>query len=201
MNDLSIISTDSHLKDTEKIYTCQFVNRRKISVPVFEFCRLLLEVEPESEFVVEMWDPNTSYAPFSRISFEEGDKVTVKKNSAWSLPKKPTEYELELLNEAGSPVEGFYPNAANETPIHCYRGIPRYISIPLDSKFIRFRRVIWRLVKEKIQDRNNSDYMVWGSRVEQVFEPRSKAELDKIEAALKARARAEVEKLSESLRK
>jgi len=201
VNELTILSTDSARKDEEQIFTCTFENRRKVPLTVLEFRKPLFELKPGEEFLVEMWDASVTYAPFSKVEFLEGDQVKVKRNPEWALPKKPGEFQLELLNEAGSPIEAIYPTNANETPFFAYKGIPRFIAIPLESKFIRFRRIVWRAIKEKVQDRNNPDFLIWSSKVERVFEPRSKSELDEIEAALKARSKLELEKLAEDLRK
>ncbi len=66
----------------------------------------------------------------------------------------------------------------------------------------RYKRVTWKLVREKVPDPGNPNFLIWSTRLEQVNELRSKDELDRLEAAIKREAREKAEhEIEKTLRK
>lgn len=199
MNENLIINTSESAKGEERIYTTVFVNRRKTPVTVMENGRTLLEVPSGQEFVVEQWSPETTYSPFSEVRYLENDKVEVKRNPDWKLPKSwEGKYLLDLENKDGGPVQAFYPASAANPPVHCYYRIPRTIAIDINSPYIKYRRITWEIVKEKVADPGNPNFLVWTASLQQVKELRSKTELDQIGAEFKRRAKERGEKEAEA---
>ena len=200
MNENLMINTSESAKDEEKIYTTVFINKRKTPVTVMENgTRTLLEVPPGQEFIVEQWSPETTYSPFSEIRYLENDKVEVKRNPDWRPPKSwEGKYLLDVENVDGSQVEAFYPMTPNNPPVHCYYRIPRTIAIDLNSPYIKYRKISWKIIKEKVTDPGNPNFLIWSAKVEKLMELRSKTELEQIEADFKRRAKERGEKEAEA---
>lgn len=201
MNENLMVNTSESAKDEERIYTTVFVNKRKTPVTVMENgTRTLLEVPPGQEFVVEQWSPETSYSPFSEVRYLENDKVEVKRNPNWKPPKSwEGKYPLDLENVDGSLVEAFYPMSPNNPPVNCYYRIPRTVAIDLNSPYIKYRKISWMIIKEKVQDPGNPNFLIWSAKVEKVMELRSKTELEEIERRIRARAKEQGEREVESI--
>jgi len=181
-------------KDRPMEYQCEFVNHRSGPVNVYEFGRTMLTLAPGDERTVEMFDAGVTYAPFKRIEFKE-DRVEIKRNPDWEPPWKD-EFLTEFVNEDGSEIEALY--LGTDGPLGqatmFYRGIPRILPVPVNHAFARFKRVTWKVVREKVPDSSNPGFLTWNTRLEMVKEERSKDELDRLEAAIKREAREKAER-------
>lgn len=173
----------------ELVLATLFINKRKTPVEVREYGKTLLLLPPGKEFLVESYGPETSYARFNQITFLEGDRVELRLNKEWKAPESWRDmYILELINIAGNSTEGFYPIGPGGPIVHCYKGIPRLVTLTIDSPYIRFKRIEWKLVKERKENPANPNYLVWTTTLKMVKEERSKDELAKIDREIKARA-------------
>lgn len=174
-------------------YKCEFVNHRSTPVNVYEYGKTLLILAPGDERTVEMYDPNVTYAPFKRIEFKE-DGVEIKKNPDWEPPKDA--FLTEFDNQEGSEIEALY--LGTDGPLGqatmCYKGIPRIVPVPINHALARFKKVTWKIVREKVPDSSNPGFLTWSTRLEMIKEERSKDELDRLEAAIKREAREQAER-------
>jgi hypothetical protein len=200
MNENLMLNTSESSKDEEPVYTTVFVNKRKTPVRVWDYDRDLLELQPGQEFVIEQWSPETTYSPFSEVRYLENDKVEVKRNPDWKPPKSwEGKYLLTLENIDGPPNQGIYTEGSSEPPVAVYYRIPRTVAIGLNSPYIRFRKITWKIIKEKVTDPGNPNFLIWSAKVEKVMELRSKTELEEIERRIRARAKELGEREVESI--
>jgi len=182
----------------ELVLATLFINKRKTPVQVREYGKTLLMLPPGKEFLVESYDPETSYARFKQITFLEGDRVENRLNKDWKAPESwKDKYILELINTDGNNTEGFYANSPADPMIQCYKGIPRLVTLTIDSPYVRYKRIEWKLVKERKENPANPNYLVWTTPLRMVKEERSRDELDKIEEEIKARAKERKERAAE----
>lgn len=154
-----------------------FINERKVSVSVLENGgQVLLTLASGEKKFVESKSPETSYSPFSKVTFKEGGKLQLEENPAWKWPGPADKLMLEIINVDGADSELFYVGAGE--PIRCYRGIPKFIAIDVnDTTWNAVARLEIRLV-EHVE--KNGDYVVRKSKLEQVRTPRSASEISEI---------------------
>ena len=173
----------------ELILTTLLINKRKTPVEVREYGRTLLMLPPGKEFILESYDPATSYARFKQVAFLEGDRTECRINEDWKAPESwKDKYIVEVINTDGNSTEGFYPNSPGEQMVHCYKGIPRLVALTIESPYVRFKKLEWKLVKERKENPASPNYLVWTTTLKMVKEERPKDELAKIEQEIKARA-------------
>jgi hypothetical protein len=161
-------------------FETEFRNSRSTVVDVFECGRVLLTLQPGESKFVESRDPKTSYAPWYRIAFANGDKIRLEENRSWRWQTAyPGLLMLEVLNVDGCGVEGFY---VDQKCWDCYKGIPRYIPVSLrDTNWCFVAKIERRLVEHKERD---GDYIVRKNVLEDVKTMRSKKEIREIEKQL-----------------
>ncbi len=164
----------------------EFVNKRKTSVEVQERGQTLLTLEPGQIKFVESSDPNTSYAPWYRITFKEDNRVELEENKAWRWPGPKDQLMLTIINLDGRDTETFYTGTGE--PIICYKGIPRYVAIePWDASWNFVAKLE---IKNVEKTEREGDYVVRKCVLEQVKTMRSKTEIDAIKKQLVREAKA-----------
>jgi hypothetical protein len=174
--------------DERVIYRTRFINDREIPVQVREYGKQLIEIAPGKSALIDQWWPLTTYARFSEVRFKE-DKIVVKLNSDWKVPEEwAGRWLVELENIDGADCESIRDSTFSDSPIECYKGIPRLIAVTLDSPFIKFEKVQWRTFKERRISKQNPKYAMWVTELRLVKTERPKSELKKIEKAFQTRA-------------
>ena len=144
-----------------------------------------LLLQPGEEITLDSWSPRTLYAPYAKITFEKGGKVSASRRFNFPDPVEQAPYSLVLDNRDGSPLEVL---RINDEYIAAIRGIPRRVVIPLGDRLVVYKAVRWvaRTVKEQAPGRR--DYLITRTIVEKVLVPRKASEIKAIKRLLEKEA-------------
>ena len=173
-------------ENTGPTYETKFINHRPDPVRVFSERGMdLLLVPAKGESVLLSWDPRTMYAPFSKVVYEKGDKVSVSWRHNIDDPMDKVPFVLLLDNRDGSDSESI---RVGDQYYEVIKGIPRRVSVGVDDQLVVFKaiRYIKRTLEEPIP--GNKDYLRKRTIVEKVMVPRKKSEIKAIKKILSDQA-------------
>ena len=166
-------------------FETKFENRSGGTQDVLEDGKTLVLLQPGDKKMVESQDPSTSYAAYSRITYEKDGTVTLHENRDWRFPLPEGMLMLEIFNRDGSPAETFYPSPGGTAqPIIAYKGIPRFCCVDIhNAQWASVARLEIKLVEHT---EHQGDLVVRKKVLEHVRTPRSKSEIKAIEKRLLA---------------
>ena len=179
--------------EDEKTYRTEFINKRSERVIVQEFRKHFLILGPGETLALEAWDPKTTYAPFSKVTYLPEGRVEVRRNGDWENPY-PDQWTIELVNTDGHDLELLQLEPGTGEFVVVYRGIPRVAPVSIISGEIFYRKIEWRFVKHKVRNPDNPDYLVTQIKLEKVKEVRSRRDLKKIRDTIAEAEKAKIDK-------
>lgn len=142
-------------------------------------------LNPGKEITLDSWSARTLYAPYSRVTFEKGGKVSVARRFGFKDPVEEAPYSLLLDNREGGELEAV---RINDEYVSAIKGIPRRVAIPLHDRLVVYKAIVWRkrVVKEPAPGRR--DYLITRTIVEKVNVPRKASEIRAIKRLLEKEA-------------
>lgn len=143
----------------------------------------LFTLGPKGECFIESWSRDTLQAPYSKIVYEKGGRVSVTKRHGWPEPKlRPGGFILELVNLDGPAFETIYVDGE---PVTIFQGFPKRVACPIDDPLIRFRKIVWKMVTKRVPAAN-PDYVVTKTVLDRQMIERPAREIKKIKALIAA---------------
>jgi hypothetical protein len=175
------------------IYTTVLENRASTPWRVLEHGKLMGIVPTGKSLIIRSIDPVSSYARYSRV--ERRDKgVDWRVNKHWTPPENWGDApRTELLNLSDTEVQAI---RIGGVLYEAYWGVPRLVPVfDLTSELALVERMTWVVEEKKIPDEDRGSRFLVKVREEKVIKtPRSKGELDRIDALLKKQVLGEVER-------
>lgn len=167
---------------------------------------------PGEAWELKSLSARTLFSRFAEVIYRNGGVIDIKGNPLWRNP-----YEgfwcIELANLEGSRSESIQllpPREAGEVAgltandyIEIFRGLPRIVPVAINCKLIRYSRIEWVKVTEKVPVQGAPGYWEMRTEVKMIKIERSPADLRKIAKELEQialdRAKAEVEAMRTSV--
>jgi len=163
------------------VYKTELVNKRDDPAVLWEGGKELIKLRPKSECFIESWSAHTSYAPYSKVTFERNGRLSLTKRHGFPDLLKAAPFVLELINIDGASSESI---RVNDAYVEVVRDIPRRVAVWIGDPLVVYKKIVWkkRTVKEPIP--GNKNYLTTRTIIEKQLVPRKSSEIRKIKKIL-----------------
>jgi len=193
-------------------YITVFRNKSEGVVVVDDYNGEITRLEPGEAWELKSLSPRTLFSRFAEVVYRPGGVIDLRGNPMWQNP-----YEgfwcIELANLEGTRSESIQllaPPEAGEVVglsandyIQAFRGLPRIVPVAINCKLVRFSRIEWVRVTEKVPVLGAPGYWEMKTEVKMIKIERSPADLRKIAKELEQvaldRAKAEANAIKDSI--
>jgi hypothetical protein len=189
-----------------------FRNKRDGLVVVDDYNGEVTRLAPGEAWELKSLSPRTLFSRFAEVVYRNGGVVDIKGNPLWRNPYEKF-WCIELANLEGARSESIQllaPREAGEVAglsandyIEAFRGFPRIVPVSINCKLVRFSRIEWVRVTEKVPVEGAPGYWEMKTEVKMIKIERSPADLRKIAKELEQvaldRAKAEASTIRNSI--
>lgn len=173
-----------------EVYSTLLVNEQSERIPICENGKVMFYLNPKSKYVIESWSPRTSYAPYSKITFEKNGRLSASPRRGFPDLLADAPFTILLDNRDGATSETVQIGGDF---VEVLKDLPKRVSIQIEDRLIIYKAITWRLRKVLEAVPGAPDYVRKRGFVEKAYVPRKKSEIQKIkklisdDAAEKAR--------------
>jgi|GEM_PF-3187575 len=150
-----------------------FRNRSDGSVLIEDYNGKIAMLEPGENYEIKSISARTLFSRFSEVVYKRRGVIDLKENRDWRNPYESF-WCIELANLEGAPNESIQllpPREAGEVVglsphnyVVAFRGFPRIVPVAINCRLIKYSRIEWRMVTEKVPMEGAPGY--WEMRTE-----------------------------------